>query len=427
MIFRILVILVVCISCSPYRYLTKELKSAETQFQDHIGFVVFDPEEKKTLYEFNSTKYFTPASNTKIFTFYAGLNILGDSIESLRYIERNDSLIFWGTGDPSLFYSEVFQNPSTFNFLKNSDKTLIFSSSNFNTTPLGSGWAWSDYQNTYSVERSPLPVFGNSMTVTWNGIDSVQTHPLYFQKEISLSSHSEKETDIKRRINSNEILIVRSDSVYRQSWDLAFRTSPETVVALLSDTLQKQVAYLEIPYDSNAQTLYSIPADSLFRVMMQDSDNFIAEQILLLCSGKLSDTLNTDWTINYVKENYLADLPDKPQWVDGSGLSRYNLFTPRSIVALWDKIYADVAHERLFTLLAVGGQSGTLRNGYKHDPPYVFAKTGTLRNNHNLSGFLKTKKGKIFIFSFMNNHFMVPTRDVRSLMESTLKKIYEKN
>lgn len=81
--------------------------------------------------------------------------------------------------------------------------------------------------------------------------------------------------------------------------------------------------------------------------------------------------------------------------------------------------------ERLFGLLAVGGETGTLRNWYKSDKPYIFGKTGTLSNNHCLSGYLVTKKNKTLIFSFMNNNFVVPTNEVRNNMQEILKMIYE--
>lgn len=127
-----------------------------------------------------------------------------------------------------------------------------------------------------------------------------------------------------------------------------------------------------------------------------------------------------------MKKNYLMDLPDEPRWVDGSGLSRYNLFTPRSIVKLWEKIYETVPQERLFPLLAIGGETGTVKNYYKNNPPYLYGKTGTLSNNHSLSGYLITKKGRTFIFSFMSNNHLASSGVVRAEMESFLKEIYQK-
>ena len=75
--------------------------------------------------------------------------------------------------------------------------------------------------------------------------------------------------------------------------------------------------------------------------MMQKSDNFLAEQLLIMASSTFSEELDPNETIQYVLNTYLPDLKHKPKWVDGSGLSRYNLFTPRSMVKLLQKIKAE--------------------------------------------------------------------------------------
>ncbi|OYY04649.1 MAG: hypothetical protein B7Y76_02200 [Sphingobacteriia bacterium 35-40-5] len=167
-------------------------------------------------------------------------------------------------------------------------------------------------------------------------------------------------------------------------------------------------------------------ADTLYKKMLLPSDNFIAEQILLNIAASRGMEMNTVVVIDYVKKNFLADLPDKAVWVDGSGLSRQNLFTPRSMVRLCEKIYDELGdQDRLFDLLPQGGKTGTLKNLFKADKPYVFAKTGSLSNNHNLSGYLITASGKKLIFSFMNNNFTRPTAEIRSEMEKLITQIYK--
>ena len=225
--------------------------------------------------------------------------------------------------------------------------------------------------------------------------------------------------------DSNSLRYVPGTRDSSSEWEIPFHYSDPFLTFLLGDTLKKEVTPVTIPFDHQASTLYSVPADSLYKVMMQESDNFIAEQLLLLCAGVLSDTLETDIAIREVKKRFLTDLPDTPVWVDGSGLSRMNLFTPRSIVSLWEKTSQKIPRERLFNLLAVGGVSGTIRNSYKGERPFVYAKTGTLRNNHMLSGFIVTKKGRTLIFSWMNNNFTVGSGPVRGRMEEILKFIYE--
>lgn len=412
------------VSCSPKGYITKELKLLEKDLKEHTGFALYDPAKKKNLIEYQADKYFTPASNTKIFTLYTSLNLLGDSIQSIRYTQRNDSLIFWGMGDPSFLYKHVFDNGRTYNFLSAAPGRLFFSSSNFQTERLGPGWAWDDYSSNYSPERAPFPIYGNLIYIE-KLTTGFNIRPFFFNQHFTLATVIRRVEEIVREQDSNQLTFFPGAS-RSGKWDVPFRASSDLVADLLADTLKRTVEEIDWPVSEADQFLASIPADSLYRVMMQDSDNFIAEQLLLQCAAVVSDTLKPEIAIKFAKERLLADLPDEPQWVDGSGLSRYNLFTPRSIVSLWEKIYVLVPRERLFPLLATGGKNGTIKNWYKAESPYIFGKTGSLRNNHALSGYLVTKKGKVLIFSMMSNNFVSPVSDVRKRMQKILETIRDK-
>ncbi len=311
-----------------------------------------------------------------------------------------------------------------FLFLQGTDKKLYFSDANFKTTHFGPGWAWDDYGEAYSAERSAFPIYGNIFSVNAKQSD-VNVRPSYFSRYMTIGEAS-KEPSAIRSPDSNHFKVYPAPGKEFEK-DIPLKVEPQLIGQLLADTLKRGIQQLSIPMPAAAIVLYSVPADSLYKVMMQDSDNFIAEQLLLLCSGVISDTLQPEIAIKYVKDHLLNDMIDEPVWVDGSGLSRYNLFTPRSIVQLWEKIYQMVPRERLFALLAQGGKSGTIRNWYKgQEVPHIFGKTGTLSNNHCMSGYLVTRKGKTLIFSFMNSNFTTPTNDVRRNMQSILNLLYEK-
>ena len=391
-----------------------------------MGFMLYDPVSQKTLVEHKSSRYFTPASNTKIFTLYAGLKLLGDSVPAIRYQISQDSLIFWGMGDPSLLYKNVFQNDRVLSFLRNTNQSLFFSESNFQTDRLGSGWAWDDYNYDYSSERSSLPLYGNLLSVSENKTGELTVTPTYFFDLVVNSTNKKEESEVIRDVGSNQLTFFVGGQKIKDTVDIPFHVDEKLFVKLLSDTLDRTVTEIRKTLPKDALLLRSTPIDSLYRVMMQDSDNFIAEQILLMSAAMLSDTLKPEIAIDYMKKNFLADSPDELVWVDGSGLSRFNLFTPRSIVKLWEKINNKVPRERLFKLLAVGGMSGTLKNSYKAEVPYIYGKTGTLSNNHSLSGFILTKKGKTLIFSCMSANFVKPTSEVRKSMEQILQAVRDR-
>ncbi|WP_373941698.1 D-alanyl-D-alanine carboxypeptidase [Polaribacter sejongensis] len=117
-------------------------------------------------------------------------------------------------------------------------------------------------------------------------------------------------------------------------------------------------------------------------------------------------------------------MQQKPRWVDGSGLSRYNLFTPISFVEVLSKMHQKIPAKRLFQFFPVGGKTGTLKNWFSGNPkPYIHAKSGTLGNNYNLSGYLITNSGKTLIFSYMNNHYMHSNSEVKKKMQAVFEEL----
>ena len=354
------------------------------------------------------------------------MKTLEDPVPALKYEIVEDTLYITPTGDPTFLHRE-FESSKILNFLKNHPGILSLFYPESSEKPFGPGWAWEDYNYGYSAERSPFPLFGNTVEINFSpeGLDKID--PSSFRSMIQVDSTDNlKRTQRDFKKNTFNIPLFGT-SAFRQN--IPFITSAELSAQLLSDTLNKKVHLLrKLPkHVKLQQKLYSQPVDTLYKRMLHDSDNFFAEQLLLIAAGEISDTLDSEIVINHIKEEYFKDLPDDIKWVDGSGLSRYNLATPRSLVWILEKIYEEVPQERLFRLLPAGGASGTLKNDYSAppgNPPFVFAKTGTLSNNHNLSGYLVTASGKILIFSFMNNHYMTPTAVVKTKIDQVLRELY---
>lgn len=418
-------------SCSSSKKLTEGIDTTFDTFPafktGFSGLLVFDPTTGQVVYEQSADKYFTPASNTKLLTFYTGLKILGDSAPALEYTTRNDSLFFRGTGDPSFLFKKV-DSSRVVNFLKNRKEELIYVPPIYKEKHFGPGWAWDDYNYYYSVERAAMPLYGNHAEITFLPEKATpNVKPEFFKQFLRKGSTANgKYSRVIRHRFKNEFVYHHGTGTKKGVREVPFIHTPGTLVQLLSDTLNKPVGLIQ-PEKINwkdSKVLHSIPMDGLYKRMLQVSDNFIAEQILLMSSKVISDTLKSDIAIDYMKEHHLQDLPDEPVWVDGSGLSVYNKFTPRTMVKLLQKIAEEVPQERLFHLLPAGGESGTIKDLYKAHQPYIFAKTGTLSNVHALSGFLKTKSKKVLIFSFMNNNYTVPSAEIKSGMEKILQNIH---
>ncbi|GAB2599179.1 D-alanyl-D-alanine carboxypeptidase/D-alanyl-D-alanine-endopeptidase [Spirosoma areae] len=410
------------IGCSPARRISHALRTKPIYTDHFTGVALYDPVRQKALIQHNADKPFTPASNTKLFSFYAGLLTLPDSLPVLRYVVRKDSLIFWGTGNPLLLHPDL-PDTTALAFLRQRPEKLFFSAANYDGPRFGPGWAWDDYNDDYSPELAPMPIYGNVVRFR-NGQQANAVSPRRFVDSVHVATNDKAVGGVRRREFSNQFVCPATGKTGRQ--DVPFRWSAALVAQLLADTLHRDVGVVTLPVALNARLLRGSSTDSLYKRMLQVSDNQFAEQILFMASAERSpDQLNPMAERQRMADSVLHYPAASAKWADGSGLSRYNLFTPTALIDLLGRIWAKVPQQRLFALLPAAGQSGTLRSLAIDGAPYVFAKSGSLTGVYNLSGYVLTKRRKVLYFSIMHNNFTQPVSEMRRRTAELLKEIHE--
>ena len=99
---------------------------------------------------------------------------------------------------------------------------------------------------------------------------------------------------------------------------------------------------------------------------------------------------------------------------DGSGLSRYDYVSPRTVVRVLDTMHNATTFRVYYDAMPIAGVDGTIRNRMKGTPAQgnVHAKTGTLALARSLSGYVTTANQRMLIFSFLCNNWTVPVADV---------------
>jgi serine-type D-Ala-D-Ala carboxypeptidase/endopeptidase (penicillin-binding protein 4) len=417
---------IMILSACSVRQAQKTLLSSEGVKGAHIGIAIYNDTKGQWLSKYQSDHYFTPASNTKILATYLGLQFLGDSLPGWKLAENADTLFLMPLGDPSFMHPEFRYQPVV-DIIKNTKKQVVIVGNNQDQFEVfGSGWSWADYDQDYQPERSRMPIYGNVVHFYQSNKKLDAIRPFYFFKEIVDLDKVEEKNWSRNRLGNR--FFTTNENNKSKYFQVPFSQEDMPMVKaleLLSDTLGKKISLQKnatIPATSY-KTIKTVPTDSLLKIMMLRSDNFYADQIVLMASEQLFGKMDDAALIDSAKKLFFADLPQKMRWADGSGLSRYNLNTPENYIDILQQMQTKFGEARVKNIFEKGGE-GTIAAYYKNFPGTMYAKTGTLGGQVALSGFIYTpKQQKLYFSVLVANHMSPSSTQVRRAVEAYLTSV----
>lgn len=420
----------------------------------HWGIHAVQLKTGKVLMSHNADLFFIPASNTKLFATAFALKALGpDFCFSTRVLASatpdanghlSGDLILQGSGDPSLSsrrYPYQRENPFAEDLLaplrqlarqlrergvKSISGEIIGDDSAFNFNPTPNGWAAQDGLFEYGAPVSALTFNDNIFTlaltpeglkldppVEYFAILNQTTQNPADPRRVSVDREPGSQTLILRgnlpangRPYTND-LAVDDPALYAA---LAFRHALiDEGIRVGGGALARHLAPAT-PEPVELARRDSPPLLDLLQVVNKVSQNLHAELVFRAAEKKLPFT-------EFLK---LSGIDEKEVYLnDGSGMSRTNLVSPKSVVQLLRSLHPQGQFETFRNLLAIGSEDGTLRNRFDKNPKasLIRAKTGTLAHTAALGGYADSRKYGPIAFQIVANNFNQPAQEVRSALD----------
>lgn len=442
----------------------------------HWSLLVADAATGEVLYARNPASYFTPASNTKLFTTALAMAVLGPDYRFRTTVEARGTmdargrlrgeLALVGRGDPSLsnrvypFEKEVVRDGPPEKILaaladqavaaglREVEGEIVADASWLPCDRYPAGWAVSDMTAGYGAPVSALAIHDSALEVAVEpGIAIGQ--PARFAVEPWAAFYeftNELETVApggsrrvralrepgSRRVTLRGTVPVDAEA---ETFPLAVEEPAEHAAALFARLLEMRgVRHYgrvrvrcapEAPPPAVPRVLaeqLSPPLAELAALVNKVSQNLHAELLLRAAArertgeGSLAAGLR-------LRDEWLAEIgvrADDAQLRDGSGLARQNLLTPEAAVALLAWVARQPWAEAYIAGLPVAGQDGTLAERMRETPAAgrIFAKTGTLANSNALSGFATTASGRRLVFSMFGNLHALSGRDATGVLDA---------
>lgn len=446
--------------------LTEKLNKILTDFNENlnIGIVVKNLTTGQVYYRRNADRYFTPASNQKLFTAFAALHYLGANFTyqtrifaNIKKIENgtlNDNVYLQFSGDPTLSLQQL---EGLISFLdqagiKRINGSIIVDDTAFDDMVMSPGTTWDDKQFCYGAPVSSLILEKNCVTAllkpaSQSGIpaelilpaqpqfirfinQTITTLPSITDCSLDLNDVNDSTYKISGCVKNTDgvrklLMSIRNPHVYLES-AISYLLTKHQI------TVTQGILYQKMNSSDNAlAAAVSLPLTHLMTLMLKESDNLIANSLFKTIGSYYSHTSgswkNGSEAIRAILAISLQIDGKKIMLVDGDGASRYNFVTPQQIMALLQKIYLLSNKEVIISALPISGLDGTLRDRMKDEDLQgkIHAKTGSLTGVSSLSGYIETKDKHIIAFTILLNGFVGSANKYRNLEDTICKAIYE--
>jgi D-alanyl-D-alanine carboxypeptidase/D-alanyl-D-alanine-endopeptidase (penicillin-binding protein 4) len=402
------------------------------------------------LYELNTDLLLIPASNQKILTAAAALAFLGPDYRFttvMRVDTTGDPTItITGAGDPLLMSADLDTMSAIIAALlpQKSGWTLAGDISAFDDEPWGKGWMWDDEPDPTAMEISPLSVDRNCIAVRahpgkrpgdpleivldpatgvvavandgFSTADSVRA-PLHVTRSRGTGANLVRvsgemrlgDTTMTRRVSVSEPARYFLDLLAER-----LRSAGVAIATVRIDTL---------PAAGDSIVLRVHSLDSVVTFMNRWSDNLSAECLVKvmgrqLLGGRGSGTAGTQAMRDVLGRMGIDTVTTV--CADGSGVSRYNLTSVRTITDLLSAVSRDTAMFPLFLQsLPAAGEPGTLQTRLRgtRAQGVVRAKTGTMTGVTALSGYVRSADGELLAFSLLFQNYPGEARRYRAVQD----------
>jgi serine-type D-Ala-D-Ala carboxypeptidase/endopeptidase (penicillin-binding protein 4) len=430
------------------------------------GILVVDPVRGDTLYSRNADKLFMPASNMKIVTGAVALAQLGPDFRwSTTLLARGPirrgmlegDLVVRGEGDPSI--SSHMRGDAMIPLRDLADSLrahgvtrirgrVIAAPSPFTDSPLGYGWDWDDLDEPYGAGVDALylnegftevlvragvragdPVRATSRPASTYPPVRVQATTVGRSSSASDSASHRTRLDIGYDSSGSGVVvsgtIVARDTAVLQ---LAFRDHQAAFVAAFREVLAARGIAIDARSSDTTARLDSLVAlrspalREIFPYFEKPSQNQIAELLFKSIARKATGIGRADSAQQVVSRQLLewGAAADGFAVRDGSGLSRHDYVSPRTLVRVLDTMRRHPDFKVFYDALPIAGVDGTLDARMRGTAAQgnVHAKTGYIDKARSLSGYVTTADGRMLLFSALCNNYSVPTKAVERVQDA---------
>ncbi len=389
------------------------------------------------LLQWNAEKLFVPASNQKVLTAVAALELLGPDYRFPTLVIQTSprALALVCSGDPSLTSADLrrLALQTALAWPGDSVDTLYLHPWALDTTHYGPGWMWDDFPYAFSAPIAAATLNENLLWVYCGHGRCFEDPRFPGPLRFVTAPHR------RLRWHGDTLVIpVPPDS----GWFHTYRVirDPESFVLRAFQGYLRETGlearHLALWPEDRADSLAgdtlafhrSLPLRRLITHLLKVSDNLYAE-ILFKTVGawvygppgtwaKGRQALDSLWQAWQLPVNLV-------RVADGSGLSRYNQVAPAFLVTLLREIQVRPWFPDFLAALPVSGQDGTLEGIDFGLPGGVRAKTGTMTGVRCLSGYLFPEgvPQNPLVFSIMANNTGVRRAVVDSLIGDFLRRV----